>query len=324
MLFSRVIVILDLNFMAMIKLNLLFSALFMLNLCLDDNGKTNIPEETLNPPTATGVVYFQSTFKIEEAYANLKSALEGNENISIVKELDHSQNAASVDRNLPPTQIIFFGNPNLGTPLMQENQLAGLDLPQKVLFYEENDEVFALYNSTRYMASRYGVGEVETLSQISGALNNLVGTAVEAGAEETSNQNVDLHEGIVSIESTTDFESTYNNLKSNIEANEKISLVAELDHRQNAQNAGLELRPTKIIMFGNPNLGTPLMQSARSIGLDLPQKMLVWEDEDGTVHISYNDPEFLKERHQLEGNEEQIQQISSALEMLANAAAGIE
>jgi uncharacterized protein (DUF302 family) len=225
--------------------------------------------------------------------------------------------------DLPPTRIIFFGNPNLGTPLMQENQLAGLDLPQKVLFYEEGDEVFALYNSTQYLASRYGVGKVESLPQIGNALNNLVGSAVEAQAQETNDQIVDLHEGIVSVESNNDFATTYTNLKSSIGSNENLSIVAELNHKENAGNVGMELRPTKVIMFGNPALGTPLMQSSRSIGLDLPQKMLVWEGEDGMVHISYNDPVFLKERHQIEGNEEQIEKISNALEMLANSAAGI-
>ncbi|MDT7830062.1 DUF302 domain-containing protein [Pricia sp. S334] len=76
-----------------------------------------------------------------------------------------SQNAASVALELPPTQIVFFGNPNSGAPVMQKNQLAGLDLPQKVLFYEDENEVFALYNSTQYLASRYGVNEDERLPQ---------------------------------------------------------------------------------------------------------------------------------------------------------------
>ncbi|SLJ93883.1 DUF302 domain-containing protein [Salegentibacter salarius] len=152
----------------------------------------------------------------------------------------------------------------------------------------------------------------------------MVGTAVDAEGEQTNDQNVDLHEGIKNVQSNNDFETTYNNLKSSIEANQNISVVAELDHQQNAENAGMELRPTRIIMFGNPNLGTPLMQSKRSIGVDLPQKMLVWEDEDGTVHIAYNDPVFLKDKHQLEGNEEQIEQISNTLQNLANNAGGVE
>jgi uncharacterized protein (DUF302 family) len=306
--------------MIMIKLKFLFAILFVLASCSDDDDNGENQGETIDPPTATGIVYFQSVLNMEDAYSSLKTALENNENISIVQELNHSNNATSVNMDLAPTRIIFFGNPALGTPLMQTNQLAGLDLPQRVLFYEEENDVFALYNSTEYLASRFGLANVETLPQISQALNSLVGSAVNSEANQTNSQTVELHEGIISVESNLDFETTYSNLKSNIEANENLSIVAELDHQQNAASAGLELRPTTVIMFGNPNLGTPLMQSTRSIGLDLPQKMLVWEDEEGKVFISYNDPQFLKERHQLEGQEEEIEQISNALQMLANSA----
>ena len=305
------------------KMNILLALIFLMTSCLNEKDK-RITEIPVDPPIATGIVYFESAVDIENAYSNLKTALRNNENISIIKEFDHSQNAASANMTLSPTRIIFFGNPNLGTPLMQENQLAGLDLPQKVLFYKEGDQVFALYNSTEYLASRYGIKGVETLSQISNALNSLVGNAVEAQGTNTKTQTVDLEEGIVSVESTTDFESTYNTLISEIEANGNISLITEMDHKLNAGSAGLELRPTRLIMFGNPRLGSPLMQSARSIGLDLPQKMLVWEDEDAKVFISYNDPEFIKEKHRISGKQEQIEQISKVLEMLANSAAGIE
>jgi uncharacterized protein (DUF302 family) len=66
------------------------------------------------------------------------------------------------------------------------------------------------------------------------------------------------------------------------------------------------------------------MQFMRSIGLDLPQKKLVWEDENGIAHISYNDPQFLKKKHHLSGNEEELSNISNALEMLAKAAGEIK
>ncbi len=305
----------------MLKMNFLFALIFLMFSCSYDDGQNSIQPIT-DPPNAIGTVYFISKLNIEDSYAKLKTSLQQNKNISIVAELDHSQNAASVGVELAPTRIIFFGNPNLGTPLMQENQLAGLDLPQRVLFYEEEGEVFALYNSTKYMASRYDVDGVETLPQISEALTDLVGSAVNAQGEENENQNVDRHEGIISVESTTGFEATYANLRSSIEDNDNLSIVAELNHRENAESVGMELRPTRLIMFGNPNLGTPLMQSNRSIGLDLPQKMLVWEAEDGTVNISFNNPEFLKERHHISGNSEEIAQIKTALEMLSNSAAG--
>ncbi|TXE07368.1 DUF302 domain-containing protein [Gelidibacter salicanalis] len=304
----------------MTRLSLLFAFSLLLNSCNDDPPKLN-EENAVEPPNVSGVVYYKTDSKLDVAYANLKAALTKNENIGIVQEIDHAKNAVSVQMELPPTKVILFGNPKLGTPLMQKNQLAGLDLPLKVLFYEDRGSVFALYNSTPYLASRYDIGKVESLSQISDALQNLVGTAMDAHPVQSSDQDVGLHKGVVSVKSSNDFETTYTKLKSSLEANGNLSIMAELDHQKNAQSVSMKLRPTKVIMFGNPKLGTPLMQSSRGIALDLPQKMLVWQGADGTVFISYNNPAFLKARYQLEGNAEQFEQITKALETLSNGAA---
>jgi len=307
----------------MTRLSLLFAFSLLLNSCNDDTPKLN-EENGVEPPNASGILYYQTDSKLDVAYANFKAVLAKNENIGIVKEIDHAKNAGMVQMELPPTKIILFGNPKLGTPLMQKNQLAGLDLPLKVLFYEDQGSVFALYNSTPYLASRYDIGEVESLAKISNALQNLVGTAMDAQPVQSTDQDVGLHKGVVSIKSSNDFETTYSKLKSSLEANGNLSIMAELDHQKNAQSVGMELRPTKVIMFGNPKLGTPLMQSARGIALDLPQKMLIWQGADGTVFISYNNPAFLKAKYQLEGNAEQFEQMTKALEALSKAAAEAE
>src|SRR5680860_770327 len=101
----------------------------------DATDNTDTPDETeapiSNPPNVLGMDYTKSKVSVDDTYAALRSSLEANPNISIVAEVDHQANAASVDQELNPTKIIFFGNPNLGTPLMQKNQLAGLNLPQK-------------------------------------------------------------------------------------------------------------------------------------------------------------------------------------------------
>ncbi len=85
--------------------------------------------------------YTQSKVSIDDTYAALRSSLEANPNISIVAEVDYQANAASVDLTLSPTMIIFFGNSNLATPLIQQNQLAGLDLPQKILVYQNEEGI---------------------------------------------------------------------------------------------------------------------------------------------------------------------------------------
>ena len=268
-----------------------------------------------------GTKYSLSEVAVQGAYNQLKQNLKKNEAISIVAEVDHSKNAKSVGLDLDYTKIIFFGNPQLGTPLMQENQLAGLDLPQKILFYEDNEKNdIILYNSVAYLKSRHGLEGVPTLDKISGALENLVSEVSKNEVLASSEQIVGLEEGIITKSSDLTFEETYSNLKTTLNEIAAISIMAELDHQKNAESVGLELNPTRIIIFGNPNLGTPLMQQEQSIGLDLPQKMLVWENEEGEVFVSYNDPFFIAERHDITENEEILTKISGALENISESA----
>ncbi|SEL13889.1 Uncharacterized conserved protein, DUF302 family [Aquimarina amphilecti] len=130
-------------------------------------------------------------------------------------------------------------------------------------------------------------------------------------------------QGIVIKESTKSFVETYNGLVAIIENNPNLKIIAQLDHQANAASVGLELNPTRIIMFGNPKLGTPLMQSAQTTGLDLPQKILVFQDDANVVKISYNDPKYLQQRHGIDDIEEVLNKISGALDKVTSAAAGL-
>ena len=76
-----------------------------------------------------------------------------------------------------------------------------------------------------------------------------------------------------------------------------MEVFARIDHAANAADAGLNLRPTELIIFGNARGGTPLMQSAQTIGIDLPLKALVWQDASGKTWISYNEPSWIAQRH---------------------------
>ncbi len=79
-----------------------------------------------------------------------------------------------------------------------------------------------------------------------------------------------------------------------------VKVFARIDHGGEAQGAGLALRPTQLLIFGNPKAGTPLMQAAPAIGLDLPMKALAWQDEQGQVRVTWNSPEYLIRRHGLD------------------------
>jgi uncharacterized protein (DUF302 family) len=108
-------------------------------------------------------------------------------------------------------------------------------------------------------------------------------------------------EGIVKIPSRQSVDETLDKLKAILKS-KGVTLFALIDHSGEAEKAGLKMPPTKLLIFGNPKGGTPLMLAAPSAALDLPLKILVAEDAQGKVWISYNSPEYVKERHGLPDN----------------------
>ncbi|WP_103072470.1 DUF302 domain-containing protein [Aquimarina sediminis] len=131
-------------------------------------------------------------------------------------------------------------------------------------------------------------------------------------------------QGVITKTSSQNFEDTYAALVEIITNNPNLKIIAQLDHQANAKNVGEELNPSRVIMFGNPRLGTPLMQNSQITGLDLPQKILVWQDDIGNVSVSYNAPEFLKIRHGITNNEDVLATISKALDNISKVATGIK
>lgn len=101
-----------------------------------------------------------------------------------------------------------------------------------------------------------------------------------------------------------------------------IRVMARVNHAAGAKAAGMKLAPTELLVFGNPKLGTPLMQTNRMIGLDLPMKVLAWQDDAGKVHLSYTTPAALKARHGVEGKDKVFGIMTKALGALTGAAAG--
>jgi uncharacterized protein (DUF302 family) len=99
-----------------------------------------------------------------------------------------------------------------------------------------------------------------------------------------------------------------------------LTIFTRVDHAANAAGTDLELRPTQVLIFGNPKLGTPLMQSNPTIAIDLPQKALAFEDAEGQVWLAYNIPEHLAKRHDIADRDEVIGKIANALDALTDKA----
>jgi len=103
-------------------------------------------------------------------------------------------------------------------------------------------------------------------------------------------------EGLVAIKSPYPAKETMDRFEQNAKQR-GLNVFARVDHAAGAAKVGKMLRPTEVLIFGNPQGGTPLMECAQSVGIDLPLKALVWEDAEGQVWLGYNDPAFLEQRH---------------------------
>jgi uncharacterized protein (DUF302 family) len=107
---------------------------------------------------------------------------------------------------------------------------------------------------------------------------------------------VDSDNGLANILSQHSVKQTVQNVERILEE-KGVKLFALIDHSGEAESAGLKMRPTKLILFGNPKAGTPLMLAAPSSAIDLPLKFLIWEDAEGRVWITYNSAAYLQARH---------------------------
>ena len=130
---------------------------------------------------------------------------------------------------------------------------------------------------------------------------------------------INAEKGLVTMQSNHSVQDTADKLVAIIES-KGMKVFARVDHQKNAQGVNLALRPTQVIMFGNPKAGTPLMNCEQSVAIDLPQKILISEDANKKVWLSYNNPEYLKTRHNIKGCDSDIANISKALDGVSKAA----
>lgn len=124
-------------------------------------------------------------------------------------------------------------------------------------------------------------------------------------------------DGLVSIKSLQSVSATMDRVEA-LAKQRGLTVFTRIDHAAGAAKIGKTLRPTQVIIFGNPQGGTPFMECAQTVGIDLPLKVLVWEDDEAQVWLGYNDPEYLAARHDA-GKCPVVENLRKALEGLAAA-----
>ena len=265
------------------------------------------------------MVIVESERSVDETWEELVRALEANPNIRLIATIDHAAAAATAGLELDPNRVAIFGNPALGSPLMVENQETGLDLPQKIQVFESGDRVWVGFNDATYLKTRHHLGDQPTLDTIAGALRALTGAAIgeEVDARSFGTRRFERRPKLLTVASDAGFDATWERLLAAIDAS-PANIAFTVDHQAGADSVGVELRPTRLVVFGNPSLGTPLMQRRPTSGIDLPLKILVWEDDDGQTLVTTNDPRLLRRRHRVRRGD--LAPIETAIENFVAAA----
>lgn len=248
--------------------------------CGDDNN-IDLPNPT-TPDSALITEEVPGT--VATAYARIKGNVEADAGLNVIAEVNHTTNAAGVGLDLRPTQLIIFGSPEVGTQLMQVDQRIGIDLPLKALVWEDedNDTQVSFYNAST-LTDRYDINGMDELVD---NVNSKLATITTTNERDEELAVGGLEGDMTMVQSTMSATETYAKIKSAIEE-KGLNIMAEINHAKAASNVGMMLRPTQLIIFGNPEVGTQFMQKNQMMGVDLPMKMLVWEDADGMTWIGY-------------------------------------
>ncbi len=346
---------------------------------------------------------------VDQAVEAIEARLsEAGLNVTAVVEHDKIIESKT-DIKLRPTRLIIFENPAVDGEVLRANRAAGIDLPQKILVWKDDDGLVKLsYNTANYIADRHGIDQVSSIwSEMDNVSDSLVrnltapaasgvsadddsaandpldppatepapttapatapepaqlpvtgpsstaillgvslvmlaggatlvvvsrkrvgttavvlafvvaATAVPASAPDSADAQQE-DRGTITVASDHEVADTLQRVR-DAAANNKFGVLLTI-----AQSSGdsADLPPTFLVLLGRPSINGPILEASQTTGLDLPQKMLVWEDEDGTAQITYNDPSYLETRHRLGDAMASLDELEGLLGTIADEAAG--
>ena len=268
----------------------------------------------ITPGQGMDTIILENASDVSSAVAELTYELE-QQGFTIPLTVNHTVAATRVNLDLAPIQVIF-ARPSrfLEKRLLRKSETIGLDLPMKFLVFEDSDGAVKLsVNTLGYLIDRHKIRIRDVALRLT---SNLISQFASTDREQ---------QGLLSVKSSQSVDDTVQALQDAITANPAVRIPLVLAYGNRNTRPGHERHQrssSKLIVFGNPNVGTPLMQADPRIGIDLPLKFLVWKDKQGQVMVTYNDPHFIARRIDLQGQDARLDAISKTLNKLALAGAG--
>ena len=234
-------------------------------------------------------------------YDLLEANVRNSGDFEIIVDIDHARLAAQADSHMPPAHVLIWSDPRLDAAILADNPLAAIDLPLRALAYEDPETGKAAVIANRYdfLAGRHDLPD-------NPALRDRYATAIAKAMQGIGNDTIrqfasdEMPEpGLVTLKSPHDFATTEGLIMRVIESQPDTVYFATVDFAERALAQDVQLSPLRLILFGGPGPGGQAMREAPTLGLDaFCQKLLVWEDANGQVRVTFNDLLTLAERQQ--------------------------
>jgi uncharacterized protein (DUF302 family) len=213
-------------------------------------------------------------------------------------EIDHARLGAAEGSHMPPSRVLLFSAADLDRALLTENRLAALDLPLRVLAFEDDGgQARLITNGFAYLAARYGLDPAGAAADaydkaLATALAGVDGRDLAAFATDAMPS-----DAVITLDSPFGFAATRDRVMAAIDSQDDTVEFGVIDYQARLRGAGVDVPPTALVLFGGPAPGAKAMRRAPTLGLDaFCQKLLVWQGDDGAVHVSFNDLLMLAER----------------------------
>ncbi len=240
----------------------------------------------------------------DKLFQTLEANVRAEEEFEVIVDIDHARLAAEAGSPMPPSHVLIWSDPELEATILRHSPRAAVDLPLRVLAYENQDtrKAAVIANSYDFLAQRHSLpDDAEVRLRYEAAMSKAVkGIPVDAIARFSSDSMPNA--GLVTLTSTHDFATTQKRILDAINSQSDTVIFGTVDFAERSKQCGIVLRPLRLILFGGPGPGGKAMVSAPSLGLDaFCQKLVIWQDEAGTVHVTFNDLLALAERQNVSG-----------------------
>ena len=222
----------------------------------------------------------------------------GTDRFEVIARIDHSRLAAEKGEVMPPARVVIFSDPAVNTPILQQQPLAGLDLPFRVLAYAQGDSPALIFTTADYLQRRHGVAGGPALQRYEEDVLGVASAVPDDAIVALDASSFGRGRGIVTLDSDYGFEETIERLKAVIMAESDTTWFGEIDYDEQAAALGVDLPRLTLLLFGAPGPGGKAMAEYPRMGLDaFCQKVLVYEVPGGQTSIHFNDMVAFAELH---------------------------